>query len=121
MSEHRNEPVLPSPAKLYRQVGEVVDRIEELRTEVARLTKRYRQLAASPEALAVDDLGEPITAVEANDSVLNGLELADADLQAGAEWLNTTRARHASRLKLTDTAGQQREQRLRAQQRGRTR
>ncbi|QIS02337.1 hypothetical protein F5X71_08380 [Nocardia brasiliensis] len=112
MPENQNAPILPVPSELYRDMRELGDHIEALRDELASMRARYRELGACPESLAVDALGEPIEPSEANERILGGLKLTDSELQAAAEWLDTTRTRYASRLKLTDAADAERERRL---------
>ncbi|QBS40399.1 hypothetical protein [Nocardia sp. CS682] len=117
----QNEPILPIPSDLYRDIAGLQDRIDAVRADLTRTAMRYRELGQSPESLAVDNLGDPIEPAEANNRVLNGLQLTDCELQAAAEWLSTTSGRYASRLKLTDTADQHRERQIAQQRRRRTR
>lgn len=71
---------------------------------MTEIRREYGQLRAHPSALAVDNLGEPVDPVVTTDAVLHGLEMTASELDCAQQQLAVARARHATRLKLTDQA-----------------
>ncbi|MFI6959907.1 hypothetical protein ACIBJI_41395 [Nocardia sp. NPDC050408] len=111
MSDNTNDPILPIPSDLYREIAGLYGHINQMRDQLNRIGERYVDLAHSPQALAVDNLGEPIEPIDANGAVLTALDDADTRLY----WVETAideARKNASRLKLTDQADQERERRL---------
>lgn len=117
MPDNTNDPILPIPSDLYRAVGKLHDRIDEMRDELVRIRTSYRALQRSPESLAVDNLGEPITPADATASVLTGLTTVSERLD-GVERAVDEAHQPASRLKLTDQADKERDRRIAHQRRG---
>ncbi|WP_280434441.1 hypothetical protein [Nocardia carnea] len=113
MTYDQPDPILPVPADLYAELSEVEDQLSEVQRRLREIGNRYGLLADSPDALDVDTLGKPTTADREILAVLDALDdtafrLNDADL-----CLDRSRG-HASRLKLTEQACEQREQRIAA-------
>ncbi|WP_194819317.1 hypothetical protein [Nocardia sp. XZ_19_385] len=117
MNPNENEPILPAPSDLYRRMAKFYNHIDQMRDELGRLTGEYADLAHSPESLAVDNLGAPITPIDANDAVLSALEAAEQRLYRVQSAVDVAHE-HASRLKLTDAAAEHRDQQLERQERG---
>ncbi|QVI22910.1 hypothetical protein KHQ06_08080 [Nocardia tengchongensis] len=111
MSTNRDEQILPIPSDLYTEVGQVENRIEELRRDVRRLRNRYAELRESPESLRTDSLGRLIEPRQAVEEAYRGLDDAEFNLEYSAEASRWAR-NHASRLSLTDAAVEHREQLL---------
>ncbi|MFD0362733.1 hypothetical protein ACFQZZ_14915 [Nocardia sp. GCM10030253] len=118
MSDNTNEPILPIPSDLYREMAGVYDRINQVRDALIRLREPYFDLEATPQSLAVDNLGEPTTPTKATAVVLGELLIASAYLDRVEAAIDRAR-QPANRLKLTDQADQHRERQL-AEQRPRT-
>ncbi|MFD0000163.1 hypothetical protein [Nocardia sp. NPDC127526] len=110
----KNHPdwIMPAPSELYDRLYEVTERIAELRREMAQIKLDYGRLHQKPEALAVDDLGDPIDPVQVTEEVMWDLQDADRELYSAAATVSRTRGKFATRLKLTDAAAEQRWQQL---------
>ncbi|WP_329405972.1 hypothetical protein OG563_30500 [Nocardia vinacea] len=111
MSDNTNEPILPIPSDLNREMAGFYEQINQMRDQLNWVSERYVDLAHSPQSLAVDNLGEPIEPIDANGAVLTALEDADQRLYRVEAAIDEAR-KNASRLKLTDQADQERERRL---------
>lgn len=114
MFKNRREPVLPIPSDLYREIGQLGDRVRELREDVARIRGQYALLVQSPTSLRVDQLGPPTDPREAAIITHTALRAVDRDLatvEQGIGWAHGP----ASRISLTDAAAEHRDQRLAAQ------
>ncbi|MFG3620806.1 hypothetical protein [Nocardia sp. NPDC047654] len=116
MSDTTNDPILPVPCELDRQLWEYSERIEQVRRDLLTMQWQFSELQGAPESIAVDSLGEPIDPQQATERVLTALVAADAALGATADTLSGAR-RYSNRLKLTDAAAEVREQRLTAAKR----
>ncbi|MGY2093238.1 hypothetical protein [Nocardia gipuzkoensis] len=99
-----DEPIRTAPAELYERLHNVDDRLTRLRREISEIQREYAALRRHPDALAVDNLGDPIDPVEATFRTETALTLADEKLDAAGVWLSRARGRYATRLKLTDAA-----------------
>ncbi|MFQ6226662.1 hypothetical protein [Nocardia sp. NPDC002869] len=106
-------PILPVPADLYTELGELEDQIGELQRQLRAIGNRYGHLANDPDALDVDTLGNPTTPDQEVIAVLDALNDTDHELNDTGIYLDRAR-RHASRLKLTEAACEEREQRIAA-------
>lgn len=111
MSDNTNDPILPIPSDLYLEMGELADQVDNLRNKLRKLDNRYRELRRAPAALDVDTLGKFITPEAAIDLTQGWLAAADENLSGASEEIGRAHG-HASRLKLTDQAAEEREQRL---------
>ncbi|WP_330183836.1 hypothetical protein OHB26_09525 [Nocardia sp. NBC_01503] len=120
MPDNSNEPLLPIPSDLYSDIADAVDKVQDLRRTLKDLRDSYEVLDRSPEALRVDNLGDPIEQLELTNRVLGALHTADARLSLTDEALNRAH-RAASRLSLTDAAADHRENQLTEQQQRRPR
>ncbi|MGY1946166.1 hypothetical protein [Nocardia asiatica] len=116
MSQNTNDPILPIPCELDRQLWEYTERIEQVRRDLLTMQWQFSELQCARESIAVDSLGEPIDPQQATERVLTALVAADAALGATADTIGGAR-RYSNRLKLTDTAAEVREQRLTAAKR----
>ncbi|MFJ9368779.1 hypothetical protein ACIRRA_30735 [Nocardia sp. NPDC101769] len=115
MFKSRNEPILPIPADLYDEIGDLAERVQALRADVTRIRNRYAELAQSPKSLRVDNLGAPTDPREAVILTHTALRAVDRDLETVEKGLTYAHG-PASRISLTDAAVEHREQQL-AQQR----
>lgn len=111
MCNNTNDPILPIPSDLYREMAGFYEQIDQMRDQLNRVSERYVDLAHSPQSLAVDSFGEPIEPIDANGAVLTALEDADRRLYRVEAAIDEAR-KNASRLKLTDQADHERERRL---------
>ncbi|WP_280359317.1 hypothetical protein [Nocardia otitidiscaviarum] len=109
------EPIQVSPLELWRRLHATQNHFADLLHEVSEIRREYERLRAHPTALAVDGLGPAVDPVKTTDAVLHGLEQTTGGLQSAHDRLESTRADHAMRLKLTDAAarelGQRRQRR----------
>ncbi|MEU1205483.1 hypothetical protein [Nocardia sp. NPDC005825] len=115
MFKNRREPVLPIPSDLYNEIGELGDRVRELREDIARIRGQYALLVQSPNSLRVDELGAPTDPREAAILTHQGLRVMDRDLETVEKSISWVRG-PASRISLTDAAAEHRDQQLAAQQ-----
>ncbi|WP_433562317.1 hypothetical protein ACQP1O_33200 [Nocardia sp. CA-151230] len=111
MPDNRNDQILPIPSDLYTEIGQLADRVYELRRDLRRIRNQYAELRQSPESLRTDNLGEPIDPREAVEAAYQGLDAAECDLANTGESISWAHGR-ASRLSLTDAACEHREQLL---------
>ncbi|QLY33965.1 hypothetical protein H0264_18570 [Nocardia huaxiensis] len=114
MFDNRNEPILPIPSDLYDEIGHLGDRVQALRADITRIRHRYAELAQSPKSLRVDELGRPIDPREAVILTHQALRVIDRDLETVENGLRYAHG-PASRISLTDTAAEHRNQQLAAQ------
>ncbi|QIS13647.1 hypothetical protein [Nocardia arthritidis] len=111
MTDNAEEPVRTAPADLHERLHQVRERLHEVQGELADIQREYRDLRRHPNELAVDGPGKPIEPVVATDAVLSGLSRADCQLRGAERWITATRGQYATRLKLTDQATEDLEQR----------
>ncbi|MVU79479.1 hypothetical protein GPX89_19800 [Nocardia sp. ET3-3] len=116
MHDNTNEQILPIPSDLYAEIGQIEERIYELRRDVRRLRNRYAELRQSPQSLRVDNLGQAIEPREAVEAAYQALDSAEFNLDDTSESLGWAH-RAGSRLSLTDAAAEHREQQLAQQHR----
>lgn len=109
-------PILPVPSDLYRELGELEDQISEAQRRLRTIRNHFGLLAEDPDALDVDTLGRPTTPAREVLAVLKALDDTAYELNDAGLYLDRTRS-HASRLKLTDAACEEREQRIAARDR----
>lgn len=102
--DHTEEPIGSSPLELYRRMRATQNRFADLVAEVTDIRREYQTLRRHPHALDVDDLGAPVDPVKTTDAVIHELGGVSEDLWRVADRFEATRAEHAIRLKLTDTA-----------------
>ncbi|WP_036499200.1 hypothetical protein [Nocardia aobensis] len=107
------DPIRTAPVDLYGRLHDVGDRMNEIRRELAEIRREYRTLRRHPDALEVDTLGAPMDPVEATDAVLSDLDHVDERVRVAEHEVAETRGRYASRLKLTDHAAEELDQRNR--------
>ncbi|MFE3000732.1 hypothetical protein ACFXG4_37750 [Nocardia sp. NPDC059246] len=111
MFKNRNEPILSVPSELYDEIGQLGDRVRELRADITRIRGQYAQLAKSPNSLRVDELGAPTRPTEAVILTHTALRAADRDLETVEKAIGWAHG-PASRISLTDAAADHREQQL---------
>ncbi|MFE3222920.1 hypothetical protein [Nocardia sp. NPDC059228] len=111
MFKNRNEPILPIPSDLYNEIGQLADRVQALRADVARIRGQYAELAESPKSLRVDELGAPTDPREAVILTHTALRAVDRDLETVEKGITYAHG-PASRISLTDAAAERREQQL---------
>ncbi|WP_280471828.1 hypothetical protein [Nocardia cyriacigeorgica] len=111
MPHNHNRELLPVPADLYTEIGELQDRVEELRRDLRRVRHAYSELELAPDSLAVDDLGAPVTPTEMTTAARAWLLRAESGLDRAEDGLSRAHT-PASRLKLTEAAADLREQQL---------
>ncbi|MGI5220611.1 hypothetical protein [Nocardia sp. CA-290969] len=115
MTHHHTDraPILPVPSDLYIELGELEEQISEVQRRLRAIRNRYGHLAEDPDALDVDALGKPTTPDREVLAVLDALDDTAYELSDASLYLDRTRG-HASRLKLTEPACEEREQQLAA-------
>ncbi|MGK8559560.1 hypothetical protein [Nocardia gipuzkoensis] len=60
MSQTTNDPILPIPCELDRQLSEYTERIEQVRRDLLTMQRQFSELQCAGDSLAVDSLGEPL-------------------------------------------------------------
>ncbi|UFS99098.1 hypothetical protein [Nocardia huaxiensis] len=115
MSHNGNDPILPVPSDLYNDIGGIEDRVRQLRRDIRVIRNQYAELRQSPDALRVDELGEPIAPTDAIGSAEHALQWAEYHLQDTSEAIDSAH-QSASRLSLTEAACEHREQQLEQRQ-----
>ncbi|WP_433491990.1 hypothetical protein [Nocardia grenadensis] len=114
MPKHRDQNnILPVPVDLYEELGDLDDRICEVRAQLNSLQRRYDELGVNLESLDVDTLGRPTTPAEEMDQTAEALTRMNYRLDQVRILLDQARSR-ASRLKLTEEAAEHREQQINA-------
>ncbi|MGA6209314.1 hypothetical protein ACPESR_31610 [Nocardia testacea] len=106
-------PILPVPSDLYVELGELEDQISEVQHRLRAIRNRYGHLAEDLDALDIDTIGKPTTPDREVLAVLDALDDTAYQLSDASLYLDRTRG-HASRLKLTEPACEEREQQLAA-------
>lgn len=115
MTDDRTDraPILPVPSDLYVELGELEDQISEVQRRLRSIRNRYGHLAEDLDALDVDTIGQPTTPDREVLAVLDALDDTAYQLSDASLYLDRTRG-HASRLKLTESACEEREQQIAA-------
>ncbi|MGK8525163.1 hypothetical protein ACRS6B_28140 [Nocardia asteroides] len=106
MSTNRtpDDRIRTAPVDLYERLHNVDDRLFQLRREISAIRREYAALRRHPDALAVDNLGDPIDPADAALGAETALAMADEKLDAADILLSRARGRYATRLRLTDAA-----------------
>ncbi|MFI5716078.1 hypothetical protein [Nocardia sp. NPDC051750] len=105
--------ILPVPCDLYQELGELQDQAYQLHRRLLDVERSYLKLFHSPDALDVDNLGEPTSAHQKVTDVLDTIGASRHRLFDSASEIGRAHS-HASRLKLTEQAAEEREQRVAA-------
>lgn len=112
MSHNTNgDPIRVAPVDLYGRLHGVSGRLDEIRRELAGIRREYETLRRHPDALDVDTLGDPIAPTDAADHVIADLEHVDSRLITAEYWVAHARGKYATRLKLTEQAADELDQR----------
>lgn len=109
-----DSPILPVPSDLYTELSELSDQLRQVQRAVCSVEARYLDLGGHLDALDVDTLGRSTTPDQEVDRCLDALEETRFALDRAGRWLDAAHI-HSSRLKLTDQAADEREQRIAAQ------
>ncbi|WP_072816169.1 hypothetical protein [Rhodococcus zopfii] len=86
---------MTNPADLYERSREALGQLRDLRRTVAALSREYADL--EPNELAVDNLGEALTAGEALAEIMEGLSAVDRAIDDVEDAFDRP-FQHASRL-----------------------
>ncbi|MFE3195023.1 hypothetical protein ACFXHA_38875 [Nocardia sp. NPDC059240] len=107
MSDNRNDPIRTAPVELHERLYGLDERLAQVQRELTDIHHEYAHLHHHPDALDVDDLGEPLDPLVATEVTMHGLERANAALARAENFLSTVRGQYAGRLKLTDAAAEE--------------